>query len=231
MFKREVLDNKSRADFTDIGFKRTRFPQLQDARPRDRKRTMSDKPEKKEVGAEAPAVAVEKAKGGLMTKTPVLLAGVMIIEAIVLVAGLKMFGGSPKQATGAELTEKGEVAGKGEKGGPADKKKLTEIHVVDDFRALNKANGHTYFFEITVVVLAKGDAADKIKTAIDDRGALIKDRLRTIIAESDPDKLGGGAEPGLETFRRQVKYQLDEIIGDGLIDEVLVPKCIFRSDY
>ena len=191
---------------------------------------MSDKQEKKEGGAEAPA-AVEKPKGGLMTKTPVLLAGVMIIEAIVLVAGLKMFGGSPKQATGAELTDKGEPAGKGEKGGAADKKKLTEIHVVDDFRALNKANGHTYFFEITVVVLAKGEAADKIKTAIDDRGALIKDRLRTIIAESDPDKLGGGADPGLETFRRQVKYQLDEIIGDGLIDEVLVPKCIFRSDY
>lgn len=192
---------------------------------------MSDKPEKKEGGAEAPPAAPEKPKGGLMTKTPVLLAGVMIIEAIVLVAGLKMFGGSPKPATGAELNEKGEPASKGEKGAAADKKKLTEIHVVDDFRALNKANGHTYFFEITVVVLAKGESADKIKTAIDDRGALIKDRLRTIIAESDPDKLGGGAEPGLETFRRQVKYQLDEIIGDGLIDEVLVPKCIFRSDY
>ena len=40
--------------------------------------------------------------------------------------------------------------------------------------------------------------------------ALIQDRVRTIIAESDPDKLGGGSEPGLETLRRQVKYQLDE---------------------
>jgi len=30
----------------------------------------------------------------------------------------------------------------------------------------------------------------------------------------------------------KVKYQLDQIIGDGLIDEVLVPKCIaFRTDY
>jgi hypothetical protein len=29
-----------------------------------------------------------------------------------------------------------------------------------------------------------------------------------------------------------VKYQLDEIIGDGMIDEVLVPRCIpFRTDY
>jgi hypothetical protein len=37
----------------------------------------------------------------------------------------------------------------------------------------------------------------------------------------------------LETLRRQVKYQLDQILGDDkLIDEVLVPRCIaFRTDY
>ena len=55
---------------------------------------------------------------------------------------------------------------------------------------------------------------------------MIKDRIRTIIAQSDPEKLGGGSEPGLETLRRQVKYQLDEIVGEGVIDEVVVPKCI-----
>ena len=61
---------------------------------------------------------------------------------------------------------------------------------------------------------------------------MIRDRIRTIIAESDPEKLGGGSEPGLETLRRQVKYQLDVIVGEGLIDEVIVPKCIpFRTDY
>ena len=70
-----------------------------------------------------------------------------------------------------------------------------------------------------------------VKQTIEDRGALIRDRIRTIIAQSDPEKLVGGAEPGLETFRRQVKYQLDEIIGDGMIEEVLVPKCIFRAEY
>jgi flagellar basal body-associated protein FliL len=71
-----------------------------------------------------------------------------------------------------------------------------------------------------------------VKDTISSRDALIKDRIRTIIAQSDPDKLGGGSEPGLETLRRQVKYQLDEIIGDGMVDEVLVPRCIpFRTDY
>jgi flagellar basal body-associated protein FliL len=67
---------------------------------------------------------------------------------------------------------------------------------------------------------------------IADRGALIQDRIRTIIAQSDPDKLGGGSEPGLETLRRQVKFQLDDVLGSGLIQEVLVPKCIpFRADF
>jgi hypothetical protein len=33
-------------------------------------------------------------------------------------------------------------------------------------------------------------------------------------------------------LRRQVKYQLDEIIGEEMISEVLVPRCIpFRTDY
>jgi flagellar basal body-associated protein FliL len=80
--------------------------------------------------------------------------------------------------------------------------------------------------------VAKGAQKEKVEATIKEREGLIKDRIRTIIAQSDPEKLGGGSEPGLETLRRQVKYQLDEIIGEGIIDEVLVPRCIpFRTDY
>jgi len=43
------------------------------------------------------------------------------------------------------------------------------------------------------------------------------------------DKLGGGSEPGLETLRRQVKYQLDEIMGEEMIDEVLISGRAERS--
>src|SRR5690348_14446382 len=190
---------------------------------------MPDKPEKKDAAGEA--TAGKKNASSLVTKTPVLLGGVMLIEAAVLFAGFKMFGGgTPKAASGAELTENVHGDGHGE-GKQPDKKKIVELHVVDDFRALNKANGHTYFFDVSIVVLSKTESADKVKQTIEDRGALIRDRIRTIIAQSDPEKLVGGAEPGLETFRRQVKYQLDEIIGDGMIDEVLVPKCIFRAEY
>jgi flagellar basal body-associated protein FliL len=199
---------------------------------------MSDKAEKKDAAA---GDEKKGAGGGLMTKLPVLLGGVMIIEAIVLFAGIKLFGGSPKPSQGAELSKDeghgGEADGHGDHGegghsSAADKKRPAEVHVVDDFRSPNKVSGHTYFYDVSIVALTKGDSADKVKATIEARGSLIKDRLRTIIAQSDPEKLGGGSEPGLETFRRQVKFQLDEIVGEGLIDEVLVPKCIpFRTDF
>ena len=78
----------------------------------------------------------------------------------------------------------------------------------------------------------KSEYEKQVKDTLKEREALIKDRVRTIIAQSDPEKLVGGSEPGLETLRRQVKYQLDTIVGEGMIEEVLVPKCIpFRTDY
>jgi len=180
--------------------------------------------------------------GGFLTKLPVLLGGVMLIEAVVLFAGFKFIGGgSPRAAMGAELAaEKSSAGGESKageegKGGAttatADPKSSVEISVVD-FRAPNKLSGRTFLYDVSIFVVTKAEFEEKVKATISSRDALIKDRIRTIIAQSDPEKLGGGSEPGLETLRRQVKYQLDEIVGEGLISEVLVPRCIpFRTDY
>jgi flagellar basal body-associated protein FliL len=210
---------------------------------------MAEKAEKKPEAA--PASKKEEAPkehgkptggggGGLLTKLPVLLGGVMVIEAAVLFAGFKFIGGgSPRAAVGAELAAEktattGESKGEGgEKGAAAslDPKSSVEIQVVD-FRAPNKVSGRTFLYDVSIFLVTKAEFEEKVKGIISSRDALIKDRIRTIIAQSDPEKLGGGSEPGLETLRRQVKYQLDEIVGDGLISEVLVPRCIpFRTDY
>lgn len=195
----------------------------------------------KDHGKEAAPGAA--AGGGLFTKLPVLLGGVMLIEAVVLFAGFKFIGGgSPRAAAGAELSSAehggGDAHGKeggkdGEKGEgkTIDKKAQVELPVVD-FRAPNKLSGRSFLYDVSIFAVTKAEHQDKVKAMILGRDALIKDRVRTIIAQSDPEKLGGGSEPGLETLRRQVKHQLDEIIGDGIIDEVLVPRCIpFRTDY
>ena len=205
---------------------------------------MSDKPDKKpdaaakDGGKKDGAAAEKKAGGGLLTKLPVLLGGVMLIEAVVLFAGFKFLGSSAHAAQGAEIAGEGAAKGdKGEKGdkpdagAPDDAHKTTELQVVD-FRAPNKQSGRMFIYDVSIFAVVKAASADQVKQIITDREALIKDRVRTIIAQSDPDKLGGGSEPGLETLRRQIKFQLDEIVGDGMIDEVLVPRCMpFRTDF
>jgi len=174
----------------------------------------------------------KKKGGGMLTKTPVILGAVMLVEAVVLIGGFKFISGGPKTAAAVELPA--ETAGKeGDgKGAATDPKTLVEIQLLD-FRAPNKQSGRTFLYDVSIFVTTKAVTQDKVKDLISSRDALIKDRVRTIIAEMDPDKLGGGSEPGLETLRRQVKYQLDQILGDDkLIDEVLVPRCIaFRTDY
>lgn len=198
---------------------------------------MSEKQEKKPAEA-APAAEKKGKAGGMLAKTPVLVGGVMLIEAVVLFGGFKFLGSAPRTAPGAEVAAAGEHGAEGGHEGaegaaaaPVDKNHLVEISVLD-FRSPNKVSGRTYLYDVSIFAVTKAGSADKVKNILKDREALIQDRIRTIIAQSDPDKLGGGQEPGLETLRRQVKYQLDEIVGEGMIEEVLVPKCIpFRTEF
>ena len=206
-----------------------------------------EKPDKKS-DATAGGENAAAGKRGLMTKTPVLLGAVMVLEAVVLFAGFKLLSGGPKHAAGAELSTteeggaqghggapggKGVGPGGGGPGGKAGERKAKSIELnVLDFKAPNKVNGRTFLYDVSIFVVCKSEYEKQVKESLKEREALIKDRVRTIIAQSDPEKLVGGSEPGLETLRRQVKYQLDVILGEGMIDEVLVPKCIpFRTDY
>lgn len=207
---------------------------------------MAEKEKKAEPAATAPATPSANTggkkeaaapSGGLMSKTPVVLGGVMLIEAAVLFAGFKFLGGSGPQQAAAEIKSSeghggSSAAGHDGQAAPAtDKNRAIEISVVD-FRAPNKRSGRTFIYDVSIFVVTKGEFEKQVKGIIKDREALIKDRIRTIIADSDPEKLGGGSEAGLETFRRQVKHQLEDIVGEGMIEEVLVPRCIpFRTDF
>lgn len=203
---------------------------------------MSDKAAKKEepVASEGE----KKPKGGiagLLTKLPVMLGGVMLLEAIVLIVGFKIIAGGPSSAsaeielpahgeTGAHGTDDGH-GGTTHAAGPSDPKAPAEVEVVS-LKASNKQSGRTFFYDVQIKLVTKSSHEEKVKTLIASRAGLIQDRIRTIIAQSEPSKLQGETEPGLETLKRQVKYQLDEIIGEGYVDEVLVPRCTpFRTDF
>jgi flagellar basal body-associated protein FliL len=192
---------------------------------------MSDKAEKKSDGAGHDKKDGAKG-GGLMGSTPILLGIVMLIEAVVLFAGFKFLGaGGPKNANGADLTTASATTQPDGGKSDADDKTPVEVPVLD-IKAPNRQNGGTFIYDVSILVSVKPEFQQKTEDVLKSHEALITDRIRTIIAQTDPDKLGGGSEPGLETLKRQVKYQLDEIVGDGIIDEVLVPRCIpYRADF
>ena len=199
---------------------------------------MADKDRKPDDkgSAAAPAPGQSKAAGrgggaaGFVKTTPMLLGLVMLVEAGVLFAGFKFFGGGPAPVQGAELVHDPH-AQDGEAGDKPNPKKRVELAVLD-FKAPNKLTGRTFLYDVSIYIVTRDELKEKVRQTIAEREATIKDRIRTIVAQSDPDKLGGGSEPGLETLRRQVKYQLDEIVGEGLIDEVLIPRCIpYRADF
>lgn len=195
---------------------------------------MSDKAEKKEEGKEGTAK-----KAPIWTKLPVLLGGVMVVEAAVLFGLFKVLGGSPKPAAAETELATGE-AGHGEAGGHGGgghggatsrpSGALAELEVTA-FRAPNMQGGRRLIYDVAIFAAVKEANKEKVEATLKARKATVEDRVRTIIAQSEPDKLGGGVEPGLETLRRQVKFQLEEIVGEGLIEEILIPRCIpFRGD-
>ena len=101
-----------------------------------------------------------------------------------------------------------------------------------EFKAPNKKSGRSFLYDVAMSVVTKTENKEKVEAAVKAREATIKDRVRTIIAQCDPEQLGGGSEPGLETLRRQVKFQLEEIFGEGLVDEVIVPRCTpYRQEF
>ena len=177
--------------------------------------------------------------GGLLKSTPALLGVVMLVEAMVLFAGFKMFSGSPHSVAAADATSEEEGGhgegghGEGAHGGPVkgEKRKVVELQVLE-FKAPNKQSGRLFLYDVSVFVTVKTEFKERVEAGFKDREATIRDRARTIISQCDPEKLGGGSEPGLETLRRQMKHQLDEIIGEGMIEEVLIPRCIpYRQDF
>src|SRR2546421_488612 len=82
---------------------------------------------------------------------------VMLVEAVVLFAGFKMFNGSPHAAQASDIAGDEEGAhGEGGHGGAVkiDKKKLVELNVLE-FKAPNKLSGRLFLYDVSVYVTVK----------------------------------------------------------------------------
>ncbi len=190
---------------------------------------MADDTAADKSSSDADAPAKKGGIKGMLTKLPVVVGGAMTIEAIILFVVLKGMGGGAADADAAHvvLDEHGQPVVEHVE----DHEALVEV-TVDSFRAQNQLDGRTYLYDVDITVLVKPDVSEEVTATLAASTGLVRDRMTRIVRSIDPQKLNGSAEPGLETLRRQVKYQLDLIVGDGLIEEVLVPRCIpYRTSY
>jgi flagellar basal body-associated protein FliL len=164
--------------------------------------------------AAAPAAAPKKKP---MAKMAVMAAVVVLLEGGTVGLTMMMAGG-PKRAI-AEVPTTAPA--------PAAEKDV-EIKVLDT-RLPNNTSGRLYLYDIQVVITTAEKNKAKVTDLFAEKDAEIRDRIRAIIASSDAKSL---SEPGLETLRRQIAYQLEQDVGKDLIKEVLLPKCTpQRAEY
>ena len=147
-------------------------------------------------------------KGGM--KMIVAAAVVVLLEAGTVAVTVKMSSGprpalaeTPATATAAAAEKDAEV-------------KLVEA------KLYNSQSGKLWLYDMQVVAKVSDKDKEKVTGLFAEHESEIRDRIRTIIASSDPKSL---AEPGLETIRRQIAYQLEQDVGKDLVKEVLIPKC------
>jgi flagellar basal body-associated protein FliL len=166
----------------------------------------------KPAAAPAAPAAEEKAapskKGGM--KMIIAAIAVVLLEVGTVAVTVKMSAG-PKAAMAEHPATATATAAE----------KDAEVKLVAD-KLPNNQSGRLWMYDMQIVAKVSEKKKEKVTALLAERESEIRDRIRTIVASSDPKSL---AEPGLETLRRQIAYQLEQDIGKELVKEVLIPKC------
>jgi flagellar basal body-associated protein FliL len=169
----------------------------------------------------APAAAEEKPKKKFPLQMIIVAAAVVVLEGGT-VGVMMMTSGGPKRAIADTPTTQPAI----------EVEKDAEVPILDakqDGKLPNSSSGHLYLYDIMVVAKVNDKDKDKVSGILTERSAEIRDKIRTIIASSEKKTLD---EPGLETLRRQIAYQLEQDIGKDLIKELLIPKCTpYRAEF
>lgn len=170
----------------------------------------------------APAAPAAKKK---LPMTLILIVAVTVLEAVGFFVAMKMFGGGPQPAHGAE-GEHGEVI-EGE--APDEHAASMEIQLVKNFRAPNRKGGRPLIFDMDVLLKVSAAREEEVNELIESRSGEISDRMARIIRGADPALL---FEADLKTLRLQIAHAIGEVAHDpDLVMEVLIPRCVpIRGD-
>jgi flagellar basal body-associated protein FliL len=169
----------------------------------------------KSDAAPAAAPATPSAKGKL--KLPIIVGGMMLVEAVVVFMLVKMTATPPPEVHAAE-------GHAGEHGEPAEAKEIDPEIPLVECESINRTSGQTIVVHLSLSALAAAENAEKLKKLVEMRKSSIQDRVQFVVRGADPKHLN---EPGLETIRRQLKAEIDKLFGDEkLVTELLIPQIL-----
>ncbi len=173
---------------------------------------MADQPENVD------ASAASSGGGKKKLKVMILVFGLLGLEGGGIFLATKMMYNKPDAAKGAvEVTDQEKRL--------QSLKDQVEI-VLPEFNAYNKRDGRLFLYNLQVTIRVQSEKKDEIEEIIELRESTIKDRFNTVIRSADSKFLN---EPELQTIRRQLQHELEDIVGDDqVIQELLIPK-FFQS--
>lgn len=172
----------------------------------------------------APAPAPEKeapAKKGLPIKMIGIVGVAMIVQTVIVVVVMTMFGPAKSKAN----VEHAEIK-------PDAGQTPEEVLVVED-KFQNHQSGVGWIWDASIYVQIKARNSESVENTLKQRNAEIKQELSQIIARAQLAQL---KEPDRQTVTRQVSESLNRIFGNDeknepLVEKVLIPKLRgFKAD-
>lgn len=161
-----------------------------------------------------PAAPV-KSKG---KRVPIMIvAGVMLLEGVGVFVLAKLIGSAPVTVAAAEV--------EGEEKAPEDANAdaYAEVELVE-CRPSNMMSGRFITFQVRVSCLVDHKDQERAQKMAGAKRARIEDGVNTVFRSAEPKHL---AEPELETLKRRLKHEIDQIFGeDQLVKRILIPQLL-----
>ena len=167
--------------------------------------------QEQQSSSEAPETSPPTEKRGKPILTFGIFGGVMIVEGVAIFLGMKFLGSHPDPTKGLEGLQPTTQA-------------WTETQEFDvaNLRVLNRNGPRAMLYNVRIVVTAHYSKKDKVEEFLKGRKSTIEDVISQILRSAEEKYL---AEPGLETLRRQLRFELNALLKDeGVIEQVLIPE-------
>jgi flagellar basal body-associated protein FliL len=162
-----------------------------------------------------PAEAIETPAAPEKRKKPFLtfgiFGGVMIVEGLAIFLVMKSFGTHPDPTKGLEGLQPTTQA-------------WTETQEFDvaSLRVLNRNGPRAMLYSVRIVITAPASKKDKMEEFLKSRKSTIEDVISQVLRSAEEKYM---AEPGLETLRRQLRFEINSLLKDDtVIDQVLIPE-------